>query len=139
MKIFNVLILNILSIVTLGQTGLIGDPFTSLNQAASVTIAGIYYFNIGSTTFDTYVDANGYVQVAMDFGNGVGNLPQGTSIDNSTRGILSPTVLSTLTEILEVRISSSSGSIDVTTSNSTIISRVQNNNTLHRGAADNAV
>ena len=139
MKYFNLLILNILSLTVLGQTGLVGDPFTSLNQAAGVSTAGIYYFNLGGTTFDTHIDANGYVQIALDFGNGIGNLPQSTSVSISTRGILSPTVLATLTEILEVRMSSSSGNFDVTTSNSTIISRIQSNITLHRGSVDNGI
>ena len=121
------------------QTGTVGAPYTSIHQAAGITTAGIYYFNIGGTAFDTYVDANGYVQVAIDFGNGVSNLPQGTSLTNAARGILNPTVLATLTETQEVRLSSSTGNFDVTTTNTTIISRIQSNTTLHRGIADNAI
>ena len=121
------------------QTGTSGDPFTSLHQAAAVTSAGIYYFNIGGNTFDTYVDANGFVQVAIDFGNGVGELPQGTSLTTATRGIHNPTTLATLTETSIVRISSSTGNFDVTSTDATIISRVQSNTPLHRGLADNAI
>jgi hypothetical protein len=121
------------------QTGTSGAPFTSLHQAAAVTSAGIYYFNIGGNTFDTYVDANGFVQVAIDFGNGVGELPQGTSLTTATRGVLNPTTLATLTETSIVRISSSTGNFDVTSTDATIISRVQSNTPLHRGLADNAI
>ena len=121
------------------QSGTSGDPFTSLHQAAAVTIAGIYYFNIGSNTFDTHVDANGYVQIAIDFGNGVGDLPQGTSLSIATRGILNPTTLATLTETQIVRISSSTGNFDVTSTDATIISRVQSNTPLHRGVVDNTI
>ncbi len=116
-----------------------GNPFTSLDQATTVTSAGIYYFNIGGNTFDTYVDANGFVQVAIDFGNGVGDLPQGTSLTTATRGILNPTILATLTETSIVRISSSTGNFDVTSTDATIISRVQSNTSLHKGVADNTI
>ena len=121
------------------QTGTIGDPFTSLQQGADVMMAGVYYFDIGGTTFDTFVDANGYVQVAIDFGNGVGVLPQGTSLNNTTRGILNTAILGALTETQEVRISSSTGNLDVTTTDATIISRIQSNTTLHQGTADNLI
>ena len=122
------------------QTGTSGDPFTSLHQAAAVTSAGIYYFNIGGNTFDTHVDASGYVQVAIDYGGDIGELPQGTSLTIATRGILNPTTLATLTETSIVRISSSTGNFDVTSTDATIISRVQSNTTLHSGVvADNAI
>ncbi len=118
------------------QTGTIGDPFTSLHQAASVTSAGTYYFNISAVSFDTYVDANGYVQVAVDFGNGTGNLPQSASLTIASRGIFTTTVLAVLNEIREVRFSSSTGNVDVVTTDATLISRVQSNTTLHQGVAD---
>ena len=121
------------------QTGTSGAPFTSLHQAAAVTSAGIYYFNIGGNTFDTHVDASGYVQVAIDFGGDIGELPQGTSLTIATRGILNPTTLATLTETSIVRISSSTGNFDVTSTDATIISRIQSNTPLHRGAADNTI
>src|SRR6185312_10410292 len=51
-----------------GPCGTASNPFTSLEQArANVTSAGIYYFNLGGNTFSTYVDANGYVLVAIDY------------------------------------------------------------------------
>ena len=127
------------AVCSYAQTGTIGDPFTSLQQGTEVTVAGVYYFDIGGTTFDTYVDANGYVQVAIDFGNGAGNLPQGTSLNATSRGILNPAILGALTEIQEVRISSSTGNFDVSTSDATIIGRIQSNTTLHQGTADNVI
>ena len=138
-KILCLIIFLIQAVGAYAQSGTMGDPFTSLHQGAAVTTAGIYYFNIGGTTFDTHIDANGYVQVAIDFGNGTGNLPQGTSLTTAARGILNTTVLAALTETQEVRISSSTGNFDVTTTDATIISRVQSNTTLHQGTADNAI
>lgn len=139
MKYFYLLIVNLLSFVSLCQTGTVGDPFTTLYQAAFVKTAGTYHFNITGTTFSTHIDNNGYVQIAIDFGNGSGNLPQSTSLNTSTRGILTPTILSKLTETGEVRITSSTGNIDVLTTNATIVSRVINNATIHQGSPDNAI
>jgi len=132
------LILLLLPTISFCHSGAAGDPFTALGQARGVTAAGIYYFNLGGVTFNTYVDINGYVRIALDFGNGTGDLPQGTSLATGSRGILNPTVLASLTSISQVRISSSTGNIDVTTTNATIISRVKTNYTLHRGTADNS-
>ena len=47
----------IFSKVVMSQTGTIGSPFTSLYQARLVTSPGTYYFNLGGTTFNTYVAA----------------------------------------------------------------------------------
>ncbi len=114
-------------------------PFTSLGQAVNVTTAGIYFFNLAGNAFSTYVDANGYVKIALDFGNGSGNLPQVTALNNSSRGILDPTILATLVDMTEIRLSHSSGNLDILTSDPTLISRVISNTTLHRGLIDNAI
>ena len=63
-------------------------PITSLHQAAGITSEGIYCFEIGGNIFRTHVDANGYVLVAIDFGNGVGALPQQLDLNTTNRGIL---------------------------------------------------
>ena len=60
-------------------------------------------------------------------------------MNTTTRGILNPTLLGALVDIREVRISSSTGNFDITTSDAGIISRVQNNITFHQGVADNAI
>lgn len=121
------------------QTGTSGDPFTALNQSQTVSSAGVYYFNLGGTTFNTYVDANGYVQVARDSGSATGTLSQFTSLSNSDRGILNATVLASLSNTSEVRISSSTGNVDVISTNATIVSRLVANTTLHRGLVDNGI
>ncbi len=115
------------------------STITSLNEAASITIPGLYCFDISGTPFDTHVDANGYVQVAIDFGNGTGDLPQSALLTTSTRGILTSTVLAVLSGTQEVRFSSSTGNVDVSTTDATIISRIQSNTTLHQGVADNSI
>ncbi len=139
MKFFATLFAGILPCLLFAQTGGSGDPFTSLDQAAAAKTAGTYYFNLGGTSFNTHVDANGYVMIAIDFGNGSGNLPQGTSLTTSSRGIFNTTVLAALTGIQEVRISSGSATMDVVTTNATIIARIQSNSTLSKGVADNAI
>ncbi|MGH1387796.1 DUF7507 domain-containing protein, partial [Kordia sp.] len=119
--------------------GTSNNPFTSLGQARNVTNAGVYFFNLNGNTFSTYVDDSGYVQIAIDFGNGSGNLPQGTALTNASRGILSPSILATLTDAASIRISHSGGNLDVTTSNASLLSRITTNTTLHQGTADNAI
>ncbi|MEL4308905.1 hypothetical protein JMA43_12450, partial [Joostella sp. CR20] len=115
-----------------------GTPFTSISQASSVTSAGIYYFNIGGQEFSTYVDENGYVKIAIDFGGGSGALPQGNALNNNERGILTPEILALL-DIEEVRISDSTGFLDATTTNAGVIDRVNINFIIHRGQGDNGI
>ncbi|MFN6944788.1 MAG: T9SS type A sorting domain-containing protein [Cytophagaceae bacterium] len=124
---------------TFGQTGTVGNPFTELGQARGVTSAGIYYFNLGGVTFNTHVDVNGYVQIAIDFGNGAGQLPQETSLSLGSRGILNSTALASLTSTSHVRLTLNTGALNAVSTNPTIISRVQTNFPLHRGGNDNAI
>ncbi|TVZ57260.1 putative secreted protein (Por secretion system target) [Lutibacter sp. Hel_I_33_5] len=111
----------------------VGTAFTSLGQARSVSSAGVYFFNLNGNQFSTYVDANGFVQIAVDFGNGAGNLPQGTALTDAARGILNPTILATLTDATSVRVSHSGGLIDATSTDATYLSRITSNISLHRG------
>lgn len=122
-----------------GQAGTAADPFPTLGHSLTVTSAGVYYFDLGGVTFNTYVDINGYVLVAIDFGDGVGSLPQVSALDLTARGVLTPTVLASLTDASEARISTSSGNIDAVSLNTTILTRIVNNETLHRGMVDNAI
>ncbi|MCC6723062.1 MAG: DUF4347 domain-containing protein [Saprospiraceae bacterium] len=110
--------------------------FTSLGQARSVVTPGVHFFNIGGEAFSAYVNAQGQVRIAIDYGNGTGNLPQVTSI-NTTRGILTPAILSKLTSANLIRITHSGNGIDVTSTNATLISKIINNQPLHLGLADN--
>uniref|UniRef100_UPI003A93DC9D DUF7507 domain-containing protein n=1 Tax=Joostella sp. TaxID=2231138 RepID=UPI003A93DC9D len=116
-----------------------GTPFTSISQASNITAAGIYFFNIGGYPFSTYVNSNGYVKVAIDYGFGVGDMPQGNVINNLERGILSPEILASLTGIEEVRINDSDGFLDAVTTESEIADRLVTNQTLHIGQATNAI
>ena len=121
------------------------QPFTSLEQArATVKTAGIYYFDLSGNTFSTYVDANGYVLVGVDYGDGIGNLPTSSNIGLNKavngRGLLSTAALASLGTIERIRISSNStsaGGLDVTSVDATLIARVKANQTLHKGLADN--
>jgi len=121
------------------------NAFTRLGMAQNVTTAGIYFFNLSGTAFSSYVDENGYVQIAISFGGDTaGNLPQSTALTNSSKGILTPTVLASLTDMNTVRISGTSQNpitpvLDVISTNATLIQRVQNNATLHKGTADNTI
>ncbi|WP_155995255.1 DUF11 domain-containing protein, partial [Tenacibaculum ovolyticum] len=115
------------------------NPFTSLGAARSVAVAGIYYFNLNGQTFSTYVNKDGYVRVALDYGNGSGSLPQSTSLTNSTRGLLSNIILAELTDANEIRFSSSTEEIDVRTPNTTLLTRLVAGQTLHGGVADNGL
>ncbi len=121
------------------QTGTSANPFTALGMAQNITTNGIYYFNLSGTTFSTYVISGGWVQVAFDYGNGVGNLPQVTTLTNTSRGILNPTVLSKLGSATKVKINSNYGSFEITSSNATHVSRVVNNQCLNTGSNDNGL
>jgi len=121
------------------QTGTASSPFTQLGMAQSVTTAGVYYFNLSGTTFSSYVRLGGWVQVAIDYGGGLGSLPQSTSLTNTTRGILSPTVLSKLNSANKSRILCSNGAVDVTSTNATHVTRIVNNAALMVGGNDNTL
>ena len=123
---------------TLAQTGTAGNPFTSLGQAQNVTTDGVYHFNLTGTTFSTQVLAGGWVQVAIDFGGSTGSLPQGTSLNAATRGILNPTILLKFGSANKARIRVSTGALDVQNTNATILSRIVNNQALHKGSNDNS-
>jgi hypothetical protein len=128
-----------LSVDGQSSAGTIGSPFTSLGMARNVTSAGVYYFNLTGTTFSSYVDANGWVQVILDYGQTTADLAQITAMDHVTRGILSPAVLAKLTDANEIRMSSNTGTFDVTSNNATLLSRVVNNQSISYGVSDNAI
>ena len=113
-----------------------GTGFTSLLEAQTVTTSGIYWFSFQGFAFSTYVDANGYVQVASDYGNGAGALPGVTLLDNTQRGILTPVILDLIPDAAIIRIAHSGGLLDVTTSNSTLITKLKNNQSLNTGEDD---
>ncbi|WP_083923261.1 DUF4347 domain-containing protein [Echinicola pacifica] len=123
-------------------------PFTSLGQArAKVVKEGIYYFNLNGEVFSTFVDANGYVMVTIDYGDGSGSLPQvnalGTSKATDGRGILSSAIFAQFTNLTEVRISSNTAQtpnkqgIDAVSTNATLLNKIISFSTLNRGVPDN--
>ncbi|WP_420460927.1 hypothetical protein [Neolewinella sp.] len=107
--------------------------------------AGHYYFELddGQIFFRFYVDAAGFVQMALEHGADTppAALPTLTTFSNDARrGILSPTVLASLTGMTEVRISSSEPSkLDVRTSDPGIIQRVLTNRTFKSDPVDNGI
>ncbi len=123
----------------LAQTGSASNPFTQLGMAQNITTEGVYYFNLSGTTFSTYVRLGGWVQVAVDYGGGIGSLPQSASLTNSARGILSPSVLTKLNSANKARILCSNGAVDVTSTNATHITRIVTNSALMVGSNDNAL
>lgn len=123
---------------TFAQSGLnAGDPFTSMAQVANVTTAGIYHFSIGGNTFSTEVDASGYMMIAMDFGNGVGALPKTSTLTNSSRGILNPTILKFLDYFDEIRITGPA--MDCKNKSHVLINRLKNFINLSSGFAENTI
>ena len=132
------LITSITYVSSFGQTGLTaGDPFTSMAQVANVTTAGVYHFSIGGNTFSTEVDANGYMMIAMDFGNGVGALPKTSTLTISSRGILTPTILTALDYFDEIRITGPT--MDCKNKSHILINRIRNFRNLSRGFDDNII
>ncbi|MEI8194033.1 MAG: glycine-rich domain-containing protein, partial [Flavobacteriia bacterium] len=128
-----------LNTITKAQNGSVGQPFTSLGQAQNVASDGVYYFSLSGTNFSTYVRVGGWVQVAVDFGDGVGNLPQVTALTNAARGILSPAVLNKLGGANTVKITSNEMNFNITSTNATHVTRVVNNQCLHTGTNDNGL
>ena len=133
------LLTSITYVSSIAQTGLtVGDPFTSMAQVANVTSAGVYHFSIGGNTFSTEVDANGYMMIAMDFGNGVGALPRTSTLTNTSRGILNPTILKFLDYFDEIRITGPTGpTMDCKNKSHVLINRIKNFKNLSSGFVDN--
>jgi hypothetical protein len=124
-----------------GGPGSVADPFTSLVQATGVATAGVYYFDLGGTAFSTYVDEQGFVQIALEYGQDANvALPQKTSLPPTSRGILTPAALASLTEMNEVRISSNvAGNLDARTTDPGIFNKILNNDALMTDSRDNAI
>ncbi|WP_206747258.1 putative Ig domain-containing protein [Enterovibrio norvegicus] len=122
---------------TLNGNGTASLPFTTLLGARQVSTDGIYHFNLNGETFSSYVDTQGYVLVAIDFGNGSGNLPRSTSLDTAARGLLSAPVLAALSEATEVRVSSSDNTLDAVTLDQSMLDKLLAGATLHAGIDDN--
>ncbi len=128
----------LLSLPLVAQTGTPSDPFTSLDDALSVTTQGVYHFDLSGQTFSTVVDEDGYVMVLIEYGSWQLALPQKRDLVITNTGILPPNVLATLTAAKELRMSSSTHTLDAVTPNSTMIHRLVSNTVLYNGKQDNA-
>lgn len=133
-KLTSVFLLVFLSFNSISQNGSISNPFTSLEQSAIVTTAGTYFFNIGGQSFSSYVDENGYLLIAIDYGNASGVLPAYHNLATNTRGILDPIVLSNLDFFNQVRVSGPG--IDYISNNQLSANRVRCFKPLLRGDSD---
>lgn len=114
------------------------DPFSSLHQLESVA-AGHYHFDLEGQAFSADVDADGWLLVAIEFGNSTGAMPASSAMDLSTTGILPPEILASLSETAQVRMQDSTGVLDVQTDDTRVRARVLANQPLFRGAVDNAL
>ncbi len=105
--------------VTAGAVGTTPtNPFTSMAQARGAMAsyssydAGRYFFNLGGTTFGTYVDKDGYVLVASanSLSTSAAAYTQVTTLDRGSDSLLTSGIMAKFTtaEIDEVRISSAS-------------------------------
>lgn len=138
--VFTILFTSLLKNQSNAQQGTVSSPFTQLGQAQNISTEGVYYFNLTGTSFSTYVKLGGWVQVAIDFSGSTGGaMPQQTALTNSVRGILEPAVLTKLGSATKARIYVSSGQLDVQNTNSTILTRIVNNQALHKGGNDNGI
>ncbi len=120
-------------------SGTQSDPFTSLGDSYTVAANGVYYFNVFGTNFSTYVETDGAMLVATEDRNGRGALPQITALTTSTRGILSSILLANFTDIERLRIFSTTGDYDISSTNADVLSRISTFSTISRGGSDAAL
>ncbi|MBP6090465.1 MAG: hypothetical protein KA521_04365 [Crocinitomicaceae bacterium] len=132
----NLIVLSILLVkfCSFSQNGTPTNPFTSLQQSSAVTIPGTYYFTIGGNSFSTQVDAAGFAMVAIDFGNGIGTLPQGSALTSSARGILSSSILGNIGFFNQTKLTGPS--INYISSNQMIANRIKNFKPISIGDVD---
>ena len=117
----------------------VATAFTAIGMARNVTTAGIYHFNLNGQTFTSFVNANGEVLVAIEFGASSGALTQTNALTNTISGALPAAALPEFLGLTEIRIFSSTGNIDVTSSNGILLNRITSYQTLHRGVSDNGI
>ena len=135
-KISQILLFVFFSFPVFCQTGTALDPFTSISNASSVSSAGSYFFNIGGQSFSTFVDANGYTLVAIDFGGSTGIIPTTSSLTTSSRGLLAPQIFKNLDFFNEVKLTGPT--INYVSTNQLSVNRLKNFKPLMRGISDNS-
>lgn len=137
-KIVLTLIITVQSTLLLfGQTGTAANPYTSLGQAWFVPSSGVYHFNIGSTTFSTYVEAgNGWILAASGDGSTAESSYGTTKTLSLQSDSILPSSIYTSSLITDVRMNATSGPstpFDVQSSNSGVLGNLQNDRTLSNG------
>jgi hypothetical protein len=123
-------------ICSFSQNGSPDSPFTGLYQARSVSTPGVYYFNLGGVTFNTYVN-NGWVLVANDSAGTTTVLPTVVALSTSIRGVLTGTVLAKFTPTVQLNVTTSDGNINCISSNAALINRVVFDSALYLGTFNN--
>ena len=134
--------------------------FLHLGSARDVTTAGQYYFNIDGVTFSTWVNADGDLVVYSDvipqnedvsasISDGKkGSTPRVTGLEYGKKGYLDSSIMGIMDDADRLRITSlpktNAGNdrpsrLDATTTHSTLINRILNNQTLGRGSGDNTI
>ncbi|WP_035717591.1 beta strand repeat-containing protein, partial [Flavobacterium succinicans] len=122
-----------------GALGSVCNPFTNVNQVTDATPNGLYHFDLNGNKFETKVE-NGWVLVLNDSGASVKQgLQVVNTLDVTTRGILSNSVLSNLGDFNNINVKSSNGVVDAFSNNATLVSRLKASQTLHQGSNDNAI
>ncbi|MGB0403857.1 MAG: T9SS type A sorting domain-containing protein [Salibacteraceae bacterium] len=119
------------------QTGTVGNPYTELKHAWRASSNGIYYFNIGGTSFSSYVESgNGWILAASgDGGTTESSYSTTTALTLQSDAIL-PSSIYTNSIVTAVRINATSGPnlpFDVQSSDAGVLSNLQNDNTLSDG------
>ena len=130
------LFLSILPFKNFAQNGSSGNPFTTLGQAKNASAPGVYFFNLGGTTFSSYING-GWVLIASDSGSEAPTaLPHTNGVSTAKRGILAPNILGSFGSTSILKISTSDGHVNDTSNNATLINRVINFSTLFLGQSD---
>lgn len=124
------------------QTGTVTNPFTSLDQANSVTVDGIYHFNISGTNFSTYVEAlSGWILIASgDQASSGSSYNRTTSLTLQSDEVL-PAPAYNQVEIVAVRINATAGPnipFDVESTNANVLNNLRLDRTLSIGTNSGA-
>ncbi|MCB0481274.1 MAG: hypothetical protein KDC83_07560 [Flavobacteriales bacterium] len=120
-----------------GQAGTVSDPFTQLKHAWFASSDGIYYFDIGGNSFSTYVESgNGWILMASGDGSTTESSYSSTTALTLQSDKILPSSIFTSTLVTAIRMSASGGPnlpFDVESTDSGVLSNLQNNNTLSDG------
>jgi len=136
-KLFTLIILSFQISGSLFGQGTIGNPYTSLEQASLAPVDGIYHFNISGTTFSTFVEAgSGWLLIASGEGSTTESSYTTTTALTLQSDAILPSSIYTSPLITEVRMNATAGPnrpFDVSSSDITVLTNLQNDRTLSTG------